>query len=198
MVRSCVGCRKTGSPGELVRVVIGPDGGVVPDLAGGAFGRGAWLHPAAPCIERALPRGLAHALRAEVKTSPATFFGLLRAAAARRTKALLLSALRAGKAALGTTAVKEAEQARPLALIVVAADARAAAEAPAVQAAVGSGRAVVFGTKAELGALYGRDELGVVGIADAGLGQAIAAAVRLTEVRGSRGGSDSLAMSEVG
>lgn len=195
MIRSCVGCRKAGSPAELVRVVVGPDGSVVPDLAGGAFGRGAWLHPRTECIGKAVPRGLAHALRAEVKTDAARLIELLRKAAERRCAALLKAASRASKAALGTTAVQEAEK---ICLVVVAADARAAAETATVVTAVRSGRAVVFGSKSTLGAIFGREELGVVAILDLGLAEAILAAVRLTELQSPRGGNKSLAMSEVG
>jgi predicted RNA-binding protein YlxR (DUF448 family) len=185
----------TGSPGELVRVVLGPDGDVVPDLGGGAFGRGAWLHPRKDCVVKAVPRGLSHALKAQVRTDAQTLVERIRAAAERRVAALLHAARRAGKAALGTTAVADA--AGSLELCVVAADARAAAETPPVLAAIARGRAVVFGTKAALGALFGRDELGVVAILDAGLGQAILAAVRLSELELSSGPSPSLSVSEV-
>ncbi|MEY3218180.1 MAG: hypothetical protein RLY96_643, partial [Actinomycetota bacterium] len=42
-VRSCIGCRKRANPSALIRVVL-VDGKVIPDLKGGAAGRGAWLH----------------------------------------------------------------------------------------------------------------------------------------------------------
>src|SRR5688572_15321081 len=105
MVRSCVGCRVTGSPSELLRVVLGPDGNVVPDLGGGAFGRGAWLHPRKDCIAKAVPRGLSHALKAQVEGDARTLIERIRSAAERRAASLLQAARRAGKAALGTTAV---------------------------------------------------------------------------------------------
>ena len=197
MVRSCVGCRVTGSPSELVRIVLGPDGNVVPDLGGGAFGRGAWLHPRKDCITKAVPRGLSHALKAQVLTDAPTLVERIRAAAERRVEALLQAARRAGKAALGTTAVHEAAAAGSLELCVVAADARAAAETPAVSAAVKRGRAVVFASKTALAALFGREELGVVAILDSGLAEAILAAIRLSELKGPSGPSPSLSVSEV-
>ena len=42
-VRSCISCRKRANPSALIRVVL-VDGKVIPDLKGGAAGRGAWLH----------------------------------------------------------------------------------------------------------------------------------------------------------
>ena len=52
-VRSCIGCRKRANPSALIRVVL-VDGKVIPDLKGGAAGRGAWLHK--KCAEVAIAR----------------------------------------------------------------------------------------------------------------------------------------------
>ena len=53
-VRSCISCRKRANPSALIRVVL-VDGKVIPDLKGGAAGRGAWLHK--KCAEVAIARG---------------------------------------------------------------------------------------------------------------------------------------------
>ncbi len=53
-VRSCISCRKRANPSALFRVVL-IDGKVIPDLKGGAAGRGAWLHK--KCAEVAISRG---------------------------------------------------------------------------------------------------------------------------------------------
>jgi predicted RNA-binding protein YlxR (DUF448 family) len=53
-VRSCIGCRKKANPSALIRVVL-VNGKVVPDIKGGAPGRGAWLHK--KCAEGAISRG---------------------------------------------------------------------------------------------------------------------------------------------
>ncbi len=52
-VRSCISCRKRANPAALIRVVL-IDGKVIPDLKGGAAGRGAWLHK--KCAEVAIAR----------------------------------------------------------------------------------------------------------------------------------------------
>ena len=52
-VRSCISCRKRANPSALIRVVL-VDGKVIPDLKGGASGRGAWLHK--KCAEVAIAR----------------------------------------------------------------------------------------------------------------------------------------------
>ena len=52
-VRSCISCRKRANPSALIRVVL-VDGRVIPDLKGGAAGRGAWVHK--KCAEVAIAR----------------------------------------------------------------------------------------------------------------------------------------------
>lgn len=52
-VRSCISCRERANPVALIRVVL-IDGKVIPDLKGGAAGRGAWLHK--KCAEVAIAR----------------------------------------------------------------------------------------------------------------------------------------------
>jgi hypothetical protein len=52
-VRSCISCRKRANPSALIRVVL-VDGKVIPDLKGGAAGRGAWFHR--KCAEVAIAR----------------------------------------------------------------------------------------------------------------------------------------------
>lgn len=52
-VRSCINCRKKDQPAALIRVVL-IDGKVIPDVKGGAPGRGAWLHK--KCAEVAIAR----------------------------------------------------------------------------------------------------------------------------------------------
>lgn len=52
-VRSCISCRKKENPPALIRVVL-VDGKVIPDIRGGAAGRGAWLHK--KCAEVAIAR----------------------------------------------------------------------------------------------------------------------------------------------
>ena len=52
-IRSCIGCRKTGSPSELMRMVL-VDGKVIFDRLQIAPGRGAWVHR--KCLKLAIDR----------------------------------------------------------------------------------------------------------------------------------------------
>ena len=52
-IRSCIGCRKTGAPSELMRMVQ-VDGKVIFDQKQCAPGRGAWVHR--KCLKLAVDR----------------------------------------------------------------------------------------------------------------------------------------------
>lgn len=52
-IRSCIGCRKTGSPSSLMRMVL-VDGKVIFDQKQIVPGRGAWVHR--KCLELAIDR----------------------------------------------------------------------------------------------------------------------------------------------
>jgi predicted RNA-binding protein YlxR (DUF448 family) len=173
MLRTCAGCREVGDPGELVRAVLGPSGEVVPDLSGSGFGRGAWVHPRAACLVKALPRGFSKSMKSAVSTTVAEFAMALRAQAERRAYALIGAAFRARKAAAGSTAVRDAFTAGLVKLVLIAGDARAAAETPWVEALVKDGKARGFGSKELLGRVIGRPETGVIAILDDGISTAL-------------------------
>ncbi|MEB2313403.1 MAG: DUF448 domain-containing protein [Polyangiaceae bacterium] len=180
--RTCAGCRARGGAGALVRVVLDAEGGVVVDLAGGAFGRGAWLHPTPACLRKAAAGGLSRSLRATVRTSPGELAGRLGVAASRRAAGLLTAARRSGSLAAGAAAVRDALAAGRGRLVVVATDARAAASTSGVEAAVSRGEAFGWGTKASLGALTGREEVGVLAVLDARIATALASALAIVQM----------------
>ena len=147
MERTCVGCHATAAPSELVRLVLGPEGSLVADARGGSLGRGAWVHPTEDCVRRAIPRGIARTLRAEVKTSADEVLAQLSRAGIRRVLALISAAKGAHKAAAGATAASEAIARGEAELVVVARDARAAAELSAVVRALGCRAPLVTGRR---------------------------------------------------
>lgn len=58
-LRTCVGCRETASPDQLVRVTVehserGPE--AVIDVDRRLGGRGAWVHPTRECLSTAVRR----------------------------------------------------------------------------------------------------------------------------------------------
>jgi predicted RNA-binding protein YlxR (DUF448 family)/ribosomal protein L7Ae-like RNA K-turn-binding protein len=211
--RTCVGCqvatdaslvrRATGRvqvdersvdlpDAPLVRLVLGPDHEVVVDAQDGSFGRGAYVHAARVCLEKASRAGIARAVRGAPRLEGAalTLPGLARAvveAYGRRIVGLLAAARRARKLTWGSDAVAASLAAGEASLVVVATDAAAAADRSEVRAAVREGRAIAWGDKATLGRLARGDdaEVGVVAVTDSRLSQAIREARTVVDVASS-------------
>lgn len=165
-----------------MRLVVGADGEVVPDLSGGAFGRGAWVHPRPACVADAVKGGLSRGLKMKVTSSVAHVTELLRSAAVRRTLSLLKAAERSRLAALGTAALEEAERDGRVELLVLAGDAKASADLSAVRRLVQRGRVRLFKTKTELGVAFGRDELALVGLLSADLSREVSRMISVSEL----------------
>ena len=165
-----------------MRLIVGPDGEVVPDLGGGAFGRGAWVHPRPACVADAVRGGLSRGLKTKITTSVSEVNELLRQAASRRVVSLLQAAQRAQLAALGTTALEEAERDDSVQLLVLAGDAKASAQLSPVMRLAQRGRVRLFKTKAELGAAFGRDELALVGLLSPDLSREVSRMISVSEL----------------
>ncbi|MCC6521635.1 MAG: YlxR family protein [Polyangiaceae bacterium] len=205
--RRCVGCGASvaleRARRELVRLALVPtEGGrrVVADFSGREGGRGAWLHTRRECLERAARGGLARAAKERVDVSAPELTAAVVAAAHRRAVRLVLSARRSGKLGIGSSAAVAAWRAGRAASLVVARDARAAAELDAVRAAAGLGRVLAWSDRAELGELLGgrgreaapgepgeagdapeRVDVGVLAVQSPSLAEALAAAVAVEQ-----------------
>lgn len=180
-VRTCIACRQTGSPLELVRMVIGTEGQVAFDLAGGAIGRGAWVHPTEPCLRKArksTARSLTRNSAGE-PMSPELSDSLARAAV-RRGAGLVGAAYRARHLALGSDACREAFHEMRAKLVILATDARAAQKESWLESAAAQGLLAAWSTKAELGAMVGREELAVLVVTDEGLAQNLRRVMAMT------------------
>ena len=193
-VRTCVGCQAEFSaapdaetPADLhVRVVLGPDAvakdgakdgkearaEVAVDFGGTSFGRGAYVHVRPACIERACRAGFARSFKRQVAASPTTLAQQIVQAAELRIRGLLLGARRAKLLAFGEEA-RETVASGKATLALIAVDAGASGTKGALMGAVKEGRAIAYGTKAELGLLFGREEVAVVAVTHSGVADQI-------------------------
>ncbi|MFO0712306.1 MAG: DUF448 domain-containing protein [Sandaracinus sp.] len=174
--RTCVGCREKAAPHELVRLAVADAPPfVAPDVSsrrGGhdRGGRGLWVHPRRECVVAAADRGgLARALKRDVPVRGTALVAMLGDALTRRLEGLLLAASRRRALAVGTDATREALARGEVEALVVAVD--AAGRRDELEAAAARlGRSVlIFSTKGSLGRLFGRDEVGVLGILESGI-----------------------------
>ena len=172
-LRTCVGCSKKDAPEAMVRLVVSGDQ-IAVDAAGGAFGRGAHVHASRECIAHACRGGLSRAFKREIKLDAPALRASIREAYARRAVGMILGARRAGHLVLGADAVL---QERNAALIVLAADAGSIVSK--FERAIATGRAASFGTKAELGELFGTGETAVFAVCHDGVARALQDVVRI-------------------
>ncbi|MEO7602191.1 MAG: DUF448 domain-containing protein [Sphingomicrobium sp.] len=125
--RTCVLTRAKGSREDLIRLALGPDGGVAPDVRARAEGRGAWIAVGRDALDEANSKGrLKGALQRAFKTNDVQVPADLgeRTEAALRQHALdrLGMEARSGNLINGSERVEAAARAGKVALLIHAAD----------------------------------------------------------------------------
>jgi len=174
-VRTCIGCRQAAGRGELVRLVAGPDGSVALDTRTRIGGRGAWLHPSRACIDLAARRhAVERALGPDVKSfEPAVLCADAIRAFRRKAESLLLAARRAGHLAIGARATAEALESRRVGLVLLTHDAGREGQVLRDLAAETGLPIYTWGSREELGHVFGRAEVAITAVCDEGLGAEI-------------------------
>ena len=126
--RTCVLTRRKGTRDELIRLALGPDGQVAPDVRARAPGRGAWIGVARTELDRANANGkvkaaLQRAFKSNAVTVPADLGE--RIAAALRQAALdrLGMEARSGNLINGADRVETAARSGKVTMLIHAADA---------------------------------------------------------------------------
>lgn len=180
--RSCAGCRQTDAREALLRFVAAAQTGtaeLAPDIRRRMSGRGVSVHPRYRCVEAAVRSGAFKRALGVDEVAPAR--ELSRSAAdqyRRRAESLLSSAQRARKVALGTDAARRALEDRELELLLVAQDAEGSREELTQTAARLGLRCLVWSNKQDLGRVFGRALLSIVGVTDAGIATELRHVVR--------------------
>ncbi len=127
--RTCILSRRTAPREELIRLALGPDGSVAPDVRARAPGRGAWIGVGRDELDAANAKGkLKGALARAFKTNE---FAVLPDLGERISQALRQAALdrlgmeaRSGNLITGADRIEEAARAGKVELLIHAADAR--------------------------------------------------------------------------
>jgi predicted RNA-binding protein YlxR (DUF448 family) len=156
--RRCIVTGEIRDRGTLVRVVVAPDGAVVPDIAARLPGRGLWLTPRRDIVEQAVAKRIfSRAARRQVATPP-ELADRIESLLARRCCDALGLARRAGVAVAGFERVSEATRRGRAGLLLFALD---GAEGGHRKLAA-SGRDLPLAqvlTAAELGGAFGRERI---------------------------------------
>jgi uncharacterized protein len=128
--RTCVLSRRTAARKELIRLVLGPDGQVHPDVRARAPGRGAWIGVTRPELEAALAKGklkavLARAFKVQKVDVAPDLPERVEQALARTALDRLGMEARSGTLINGADRVEQAARAGKVHLLLHAADAGA-------------------------------------------------------------------------
>lgn len=173
--RTCIGCRAVFSKHEVVRIVAGPGGPVI-DYREKLPGRASYVCVSRDCIEKACARGtLARSLKSSIPAPSAEHLAAAIVSAARQKIAALLSmAEKAGALAAGFSAVEDALQKDRVKLLLFAEDVSEGTRDKILHhGETSKKKQMTIFTKAEIGAMVGREFAGVCAIQDAGFADAL-------------------------
>lgn len=126
--RTCVLTRRKGTRDELIRLALGPDGEVAPDVRARAPGRGAWIGVGRAALDEALARGklkgaLARAFKGDNLQLPADLSERVAKALRQATLDRLGMEARSGNLINGADRVEAAARAGKVELLIHSADA---------------------------------------------------------------------------
>ena len=120
--RRCVASGESLPKSELVRFAVGPDGAVVPDVAGKLPGRGIWVKANRAAVERAASRRLFQRSARRHVEIPADLTQAVEAQLCDRVVGLIAIARKSGAAVAGYTNVRSALAARSVGILLQASD----------------------------------------------------------------------------
>ena len=172
--RTCIGCRGVFEKDAVVRIVAGPSD-IVIDYREKLPGRAAYVCPTIACITKALSReNLSRSLHCKVRPPDTeVFIAHLAALITEKIKALIVMSAKAGKLAAGYSAVHDAVEKGRIFLLLYALDLSEGTKEKVATPAAASLRWTTLFTREELGSLLNRELVGVIGIEDKGLSNAL-------------------------
>ena len=126
--RTCIISRRTGSREELIRLALGPDGRVAPDVRARAPGRGAWIGVGRQALDEANAKGklkgaLARAFKTGELVVPPNLGEMIESALRQQALDRLGLEARGGTLINGTERIEQAARAGKVHLLIHAADA---------------------------------------------------------------------------
>ena len=155
-LRRCVITRESRPKLELVRLVAGPEGALVPDIEGRLPGRGLWISARRDIVDSALSKRLLQRAAGAGIAVPPDLADRIQALLRRRCLDLIGLARRAGQAVAGFEKVKAVLERDEAALLLQAADG-SPEQRGKLRARTDRTALVALFTKAELAEIFGRE-----------------------------------------
>lgn len=187
--RRCIATGQSAPASGLIRFVVGPEGQIVPDLAGRLPGRGIWLSADRAAAALAEKKKLfARAARQPV-TVPEDLPDFLEALLARRVIDLISLARKSGQAVAGYEKCRDLALRGEMAVLIQAHDGSERGKTK-LRPPAGPESHIGWLWAQELGLAFGREHVIHAALRAGGLGQAVVEdAARLQGLRTSIGGS---------
>jgi predicted RNA-binding protein YlxR (DUF448 family) len=172
--RTCIGCRGVFEKDAVVRIVAGPLG-VAIDYREKLPGRAAYVCPTVECITKSLSKeNLSRSLHSRVRSPDAeVFIAQLVELITEKIKALIVMSAKAGKLVAGYSAVHDAVEKGRVSMLLYTLDLSEGTKEKVATPTAASVRCTTLFTREELGTLLNRELVGVIGIADKGLSNAL-------------------------
>lgn len=121
-MRSCCVTRETLPKTELIRFAVGPNGEILPDIAGKAGGRGVWVTANKQILAQAVAKNaFARALKTNVNV-PADLVDITQAHLEKRLLGALGLAMKGGHLVTGYAKVRSAIEKEKIAALIAASD----------------------------------------------------------------------------
>lgn len=156
--RRCIVSRETRLKRDLFRFVVGPEGVLVPDLAGKLPGRGIWVTAERDALEKAMAKGLFHRAAKQPVHVPTDLVGQVEALVLRLLVERVALARKAGKAVSGRQKTLDALRSGSAALLLQASDG-SQREAAGLRPPAGEESRITCLSAVELGMAFGRDRV---------------------------------------
>jgi predicted RNA-binding protein YlxR (DUF448 family) len=172
--RTCIGCRGVFEKDAVVRIVAGPSG-IVIDYREKLPGRAAYVCPTVECVTKALSKeNVSRSLHSRVRTpEPKEFINQLASLMQDKIRALILMSAKAGKLAAGYSAVRDAVEKGRVLMLLYANDLSKGTKEKVASPSAAFVRSTTLFTREELGTMLNRELIGVIGIEDDGLANAL-------------------------
>ena len=188
--RKCIATGEVSPKAGLIRFVVGPDGTVVPDVAGKLPGRGMYVCADRALIAKAAAKGLFSRAAKQPVKSPEGLADLVEVLVGRRVTDLLSMARKAGDAVTGYEKVKDWLQKGQAKVLIQASDGSERGKTK-LRAPEGENRMISCLSAGEIGLAFGRERAIHAALAAGGLTtRVVEEAARLAGLRLEAGGQD--------
>ena len=187
-MRKCIATGELCPKAELIRFVVGPEGAIVPDVAGKLPGRGIWVRPERAALEQAVKKNLFSRAAKEPVTVPADLVEQVEALIVKRLVDLIALTRKSGQAVAGFEKVKDRLARGDVKVLLQSSDGsdRGKTKLWTPEGA----RYVGWLTTEELGRAFGRETVVHAAIGAGGLApRVVEEAARLKALRVSEGGT---------